>query len=636
MLALKLTVPGTDGQKPPLDLLEWCRERDRELFNHLGEWLSRLQALLDKTAFGGNLNGSVNGTGKGGSLPWFSGHQASLATQDSSHDVGSVYEVLKESDQKLFELLEDWLSRLQTVCLQETAPKWKTQETWRSEANSERRVNKSYQDGPEMPTTGRHNSVQRKSFHALQYLAAGSAGTHASLDTLVNTGYKSTSEPEITPARQMWDDLVALCNINPLGKAKAPPTHLYSWQKKLWPFVKSGLFEAFFGFIIVTNSVFIAAQIEMASVTPGAAQPEVFFILATIYTWFFTVELVLRFLAGGPRILCEEEWAWLLLDIVVVASSLMEFILEMMLRAEVGSNTQQANVSTSMRLVRVLRVAKITRAIRIVRLVKFIRSLKTLLYCIGRTLRAMLWSGVLLILIMFLFSLVFTDVCTESVAALSETQLKDSYLYFRFGSLEDSMHTLFASITGGLTWSEVSDALAEVDGIWRLVFEAYIAFCLFAVLNVMTGVFCQSAIESAERDHELILQNVAQEKQKYFRAVRRLFSQLDRNEDGGITVKEFKAAMRDPSLLAVFDALEINAGDAWALFTQLDRDGDCEVSVEEFLEGCMLLKGPARSIDVVSIKRDLFSLQEKLERVLTDFTDVKVFVAQAYNMTRAT
>ncbi|CAE7405335.1 unnamed protein product [Symbiodinium sp. KB8] len=50
----------------------------------------------------------------------------------------------------------------------------------------------------------------------------------------------------------------------------------------------------------------------------------------------------------------------------------------------------------------------------------------------------------------------------------------------------------------------------------------------------------------------------------------------------------------------------------------------------------MLLKGPARSIDVVSIKRDLFSLQEKLERVLTDFTDVKVFVAQAYNMGRAT
>ena len=32
----------------------------------------------------------------------------------------------------------------------------------------------------------------------------------------------------------------------------------------------------------------------------------------------------------------------------------------------------------------------------------------------------------------------------------------------------------------------------------------------------------------------------------------------------------WKAAMVDPALRAVFDALEINAADAWALFQQLD------------------------------------------------------------------
>eukprot|EP00438_Fugacium_kawagutii_P007713 Skav226432 [mRNA] locus=scaffold696:132362:135195:+ [translate_table: standard] len=58
-----------------------------------------------------------------------------------------------------------------------------------------------------------------------------------------------------------------------------------------------------------------------------------------------------------------------------------------------------------------------------------------------------------------------------------------------------------------------------------------------------------------------------------------------------VSIKEFKQAMKDPALHAVFDALEISAGDAWALFTQLDRDGDAEVNVDEFLEGCMLLKG---------------------------------------------
>ncbi|CAE7338604.1 Scn11a [Symbiodinium natans] len=101
----------------------------------------------------------------------------------------------------------------------------------------------------------------------------------------------------------------------------------------------------------------------------------------------------------------------------------------------------------------------------------------------------------------------------------------------------------------------------------------------------------------AEKDNELNLQMLAHERAKYFRAVRRLFQQLDKNGDGGITVKEFEVALEDPTLMQVFDALEISADDAWTLFTQLDSDGDAHVDAEEFLEGCMLLKGPARSID---------------------------------------
>ena len=56
-------------------------------------------------------------------------------------------------------------------------------------------------------------------------------------------------------------------------------------------------------------------------------------------------------------------------------------------------------------------------------------------------------------------------------------------------------------------------------------------------------------------------------------------------------------------LQTVFDALEITGPAAWDLFRQLDRDGSGEVDVDEFLEGCMMIKGPARSIDVVCIKK---------------------------------
>ncbi|CAE7203118.1 CATSPER1 [Symbiodinium necroappetens] len=384
-------------------------------------------------------------------------------------------------------------------------------------------------------------------------------------------------------------------------------------RRALARIVKSWLFEAFFALVILSNSVFIAVQVEATARDPGINQDVGYFVVGSIYTFLFTTELVLRVLVFGLTVFVGPDWAWLLLDLLVVSSSLFEFVLELALQQQEDSTS----VLTNMRLLRILRIGRITRAIRVVRLVKFIRSLRQLLYSIGQTLRAMAWSVVLLGLIIFLFGLIFTDISSEyltrDVTEISEEF--EGFIVNRFGGLERSMHTLFASVTGGLTWIEALDALSHISTVWGLLFEAYIAFCLFAVLNVMTGVFCQSAMESAEKDHELVLQNVVQEKAKYFRAVRRLFAQLDQNGDGGITAKEFEVALEDPALMHVFDALEISADDAWNLFTQLDSDGDAHVDAEEFLEGCMLLKGPARSIDVMGIKRDVAVVKHRLQQV---------------------
>ncbi|CAJ1364859.1 unnamed protein product [Effrenium voratum] len=392
----------------------------------------------------------------------------------------------------------------------------------------------------------------------------------------------------------------------------AKEVHVPLWRRMLRAVVQSWMFEAFFAVVILTNSAVIAMQVEDLARNPGATPSDASFLITSVYTFLFTMELLLRILAGGFAIFCGAEWSWHVLDFLVVSSSIFEFALEVALQ-EAGDGN--GNVFTNMRLLRILRIGRITRAIRIVRLVKFIRSLRSLLYSIGHTLRAMVWSVVLLALIIFLFGLIFTDITSEYLArdAHERTEVTEGFLKSRFGGLQASMHTLYASITGGLTWIEARDALAEISDIWGFLFEAYIAFCLFAVLNVMTGVFCQSAMDSAEKDHELVLQNVVQEKAKYFRAVRRLFTQLDKNADGDVTAAEFELAINDPSLRSVFDALEINAADAWALFQQLDSDGNHHVDVDEFLEGCMLLKGPARSIDVVCIKRDVAGLRMRID-----------------------
>jgi len=400
----------------------------------------------------------------------------------------------------------------------------------------------------------------------------------------------------------------------------AQETQPTSWQKPLRQLVRSWMFECFFAFAIFTNSVFIAVQVELAAQDPGKAPDPALFVVGSAYTFLFTIEFCIRVFAFGPTVFCGEDWCWMLLDACVVFSSLLEFALELPLHQDDSSS----NAFSNMRLLRVLRVAKVTRALRIVRVVKFVRSLKSLLFCIGRTMRALAWSAVLLMLIIFVFGLIFTDITTEYFTQpLSVVDSTAGFLRLRFGSLELSMHTLYASITGGFTWVEARDAFGEISFIWGILFEGYIAFCLFAVLNVMTGVFCHSAIESADKDHELNLQMMAAERAKYFRAVKRLFTKLDTDADGGITASEFEVALQDPSLISVFDALEISVEDAWNLFRTLDSDGDSHVGPQEFIDGCLRLKGPARSIDVVCIKRDLNILLQKLDSQVEDITVMK-------------
>lgn len=145
-----------------------------------------------------------------------------------------------------------------------------------------------------------------------------------------------------------------------------------------------------------------------------------------------------------------------------VLSSILEFALELPMHQEAPKRgvsyekTQDAGSSnnsiSNVRLLRVLRVAKVTRALRIVRVVKFVRSLKSLLFCIGRTMRALAWSAVLLMLIIFVFGLIFTDITAEyfSRSDRSSDAETEAFLAVRFGGLLRSMHTLYASITGGV------------------------------------------------------------------------------------------------------------------------------------------------------------------------------------------
>jgi len=152
-----------------------------------------------------------------------------------------------------------------------------------------------------------------------------------------------------------------------------------------------------------------------------------------------------------------------------------------------------------------------------------------------------------------------------------------------------------------MDWDDVVKALAEVGAVNVLLFVFYIIFVQLVVMNVVTGLFLQSAIEQAQQDQEHGIQVRLEEKQVFVERLETLFKELDLTNDGSISLQEFEAHLQSEHMQALLQTFEIENADAWTFFKLLDADGGGSVDIDEFVSGCIRLKGNARSIQIAQL-----------------------------------
>merc|ERR1719253_376605 len=91
-----------------------------------------------------------------------------------------------------------------------------------------------------------------------------------------------------------------------------------------------------------------------------------------------------------------------------------------------------------------------------------------------------------------------------------------------YGSLGRSVLSLYESIFGGADWDLLVVPLIRISWALGLMFCSYIAFALLAMLNVVTGIFVESALKNAAKETEHHFQD----------QVRAIYAQTDTNGDG--------------------------------------------------------------------------------------------------------
>jgi len=450
---------------------------------------------------------------------------------------------------------------------------------------------------PPPPPSPRRSSI---------FSAASGAGVHCGAALPGATNGIRKSKTIAIPAVLSFEEPV---EVNTTASQPLQRTRLQS-------FVDDPRFELFFGLAIITNAIFIGIQTDFVA-RHGSGKSFALEVVGMAYTLLFTVELAFKICSEGRRFFWGSSGVhWNVLDTIVVTTSIFEAAMTVVLKFGFQGSDPQS--TSQFRILRIMRITRLIKVVRITRIIKFIRALRIMVHQLLSTLKALLWAMFLLALIIYLFAILFTQAFSlENPVQLDDLTMDSSKLLQRYWStLPRSMFTLFQSITGGVSWEVVVLPLSDMGFASVTLFIAFIAFAQFAVLNVLTGVFCQNAIDSAQHDAELVTQAMLANKQVYVHQIRQIFRDFDQDESGSITIQEFIQHLSDESVKAYFESLELDTSDVETLFRLMDSDDGNEIELNEFIDGCLRLKGHAKGFDMAKLQYSQSAMSKKLAQFI--------------------
>jgi len=147
-----------------------------------------------------------------------------------------------------------------------------------------------------------------------------------------------------------------------------------------------------------------------------------------------------------------------------------------------------------------------------------------MVYSIALSFISLVWVFVLLFFIMYFFTILFMNGVVDHFAEAEDRESKLSKSLARyFGTISDTLLSLFQGICGGIDWGELMDLLFEVDWMYGWTFVFYIFFMIFGVLNVVIAYFVDSASQITRKDRELATENESMKNVDYAKNLQKFF-----------------------------------------------------------------------------------------------------------------
>ncbi|CAE7174101.1 Scn1a [Symbiodinium pilosum] len=293
--------------------------------------------------------------------------------------------------------------------------------------------------------------------------------------------------------------------------------------------VSSRWFDYAIGCVILFNSLLVGIEVQLSLVGQDVdwMQP-----LDTGFIALYFIELCMRLIGMGWRqCFCD---GWFLLDFTLVVLGIVTVFVLMF-----GSGGDLGLLES----VLVVRAMRLLRLIRALRMLKYFRTVWRLVYGLLTSHNAMFSTLALILLTLYVFACLGVELITKDENLLEIAEIK-LIVDTHFISVFVSMLTLVQFVTVDSV-AYIYAPLIKEKPILALYFFAIILIVSIALMNLVTAVLVEGALENAAHDREADKLNLQEKLKEAVPRLREVFAAMDANGDGNVTLEEIEAVPMD-------------------------------------------------------------------------------------------
>eukprot|EP00927_Polykrikos_kofoidii_P034325 TRINITY_DN29138_c0_g1_i1.p1 TRINITY_DN29138_c0_g1~~TRINITY_DN29138_c0_g1_i1.p1 ORF type:complete len:699 (-),score=85.93 TRINITY_DN29138_c0_g1_i1:90-1892(-) len=360
-------------------------------------------------------------------------------------------------------------------------------------------------------------------------------------------------------------------------------------------YVHSPTFDVMACALVAGSALLLGLEADYAARNVAtSALPVVYTISDRVFTFLFTTELVLRVSSDGFRsyFYSSPDVLWNCFDTVVVSLQLVDTLMDCFTSKMSAAGDASRSVLRLARSVRIIRIA------RVLRMLHLVDDLRSMVRSIAVSCRSLVWAMMLLVILIYMLGVCLIQIVTDHRKGLPpDDMIQDNVDMERiYGDLSSTCMMLWQCISGGVDWNTAMDPLVrQISGYLALVFVAYIAFSLMAMMNVTTGILVDRVMEDAKKNLAITFST----------RMREFFKTCRKNTHGQITWEVFESKLEDEQLISIFHMLNTDIACARGIFKLMDTGDTDAIDPDDLVDGWLRMRGEAKALDLALFMHEM-------------------------------